>query len=153
MEEFVAYIIKNLVADPEAVQVASVAKEAGVSIEIRVAQEDVGKVIGRRGNTINALRTIVRTVATRLGQRAQVELIQEGKEEESILVEASPEEEIEEATEEEIEEAPEEEIEEAPEEEIEEAPEEEIEEVPEEEIEEVPEEEIEEVPEEEAVLA
>lgn len=76
MEEFVAYIIKNLVSKPEDVIVTSFPDQEKVRIEIRVAKEDVGKVIGRRGNTINALRTIVRTVATRLGQKAQVELIQ-----------------------------------------------------------------------------
>lgn len=76
MEEFVAYIIKNLVSKPEDVLVSSSSDQEKVCIEIRVAQEDVGKVIGRRGNTINALRVIVRTVATRLGQKTQVELIQ-----------------------------------------------------------------------------
>lgn len=81
MEEFVAYIIKNLVAKPEEVVVSSSPDQEKLRIEIRVAQEDVGKVIGRRGNTINALRTIVRTVATRLGQKAQLELIQESSDE------------------------------------------------------------------------
>ena len=76
MEEFVAYIIKNLVSNPEDVTVSSSPDQEKVRIEIRVAKDDVGKVIGRRGNTINALRTIVRTVATRLGQKVQVELIQ-----------------------------------------------------------------------------
>lgn len=76
MEEFVAYIIKNLVSVPESVFVSSFEDQDRIHIEIRVAQEDVGKVIGRRGNTINALRTIVRTVATRLGRKVQVELIQ-----------------------------------------------------------------------------
>jgi len=76
MEDFVAYIIKNLVSKPDDVTVSSSETHEQISIEIRVAAEDVGKVIGRRGNTINALRTIVRTVATRLGRKAQVELIQ-----------------------------------------------------------------------------
>lgn len=76
MEDFVAYIIKNLVSKPEEVYVSSSDDQEQIGIEIRVAAEDVGKVIGRRGNTINALRTIVRTVATRLGRKAQVELIQ-----------------------------------------------------------------------------
>lgn len=76
MEEFVAYIIKNLVSKPESVVVSTTEGDEYIVIEIRVAAEDVGKVIGRRGNTINALRTIVRTVATRLGRRVQIELIQ-----------------------------------------------------------------------------
>ena len=80
MEDFVAYIIKNLVSKPEDVLVSSSDDQEQICIEIRVAAEDVGKVIGRRGNTINALRTIVRTVATRLGRKAQVELIQPDQE-------------------------------------------------------------------------
>lgn len=87
MEDFVAYIIKNLVSKPEDVFVSSSDDQEQISIEIRVASEDVGKVIGRRGNTINALRIIVRTVATRLGRKAQVELIQPGQAEKVIVQE------------------------------------------------------------------
>jgi predicted RNA-binding protein YlqC (UPF0109 family) len=76
MEEFVAYIIKNLVSRPDAVQVTAKEGAEMLKLEIRVAPEDVGKMIGRKGNTINALRTIVRTVATRLGRQVQVELMQ-----------------------------------------------------------------------------
>jgi predicted RNA-binding protein YlqC (UPF0109 family) len=90
MEDFVAYIIKNLVSKPEEVVVSSSDDQEQISIEIRVAVEDIGKVIGRRGNTINALRTIVRTVATRLGRRAQVELIQPDQPN-RVLIEESPE--------------------------------------------------------------
>jgi uncharacterized protein len=88
MEEFVAYIIKNLVSDPASVIVNCTDEEQRLLIEIRVSQEDVGKIIGRRGNTINALRTIVRTVATRLGRKVQIDLIQseekEGQEEQVV---------------------------------------------------------------------
>lgn len=90
MEEFVAYIIKNLVAVPQSVNVSSHQDGDRLKIEIRVDGEDVGKIIGRKGNTINALRTIVRTVATRLGQRVQVELIQEEGPAQEV-VSASPE--------------------------------------------------------------
>lgn len=71
MEEFVAYILKNLVADPEAVEIRSIQDESGESIklEIRVAPDDIGKIIGRRGNTIHALRTILRRVCARLKRR------------------------------------------------------------------------------------
>ncbi|MCH9624907.1 MAG: hypothetical protein S4CHLAM123_00690 [Chlamydiales bacterium] len=91
MEDFVAYIIKNLVSNPEDVTVSSSVDQDRINIEIRVASDDVGKVIGRRGNTINALRTIVRTVATRLGSKVQVELIQPDQEQ-NVIVEAEPEE-------------------------------------------------------------
>lgn len=98
MEEFVAYIIKNLVSNPESVQVFATEDQERIRLEIRVGSEDVGKVIGRRGNTINALRTIVRTVATRLGRKAQVELVQPDHPnvilEESGIPEEDPEEEV-----------------------------------------------------------
>lgn len=81
MEEFVAYIVKNLVSDAEAVKVNCVEEPERLKIEIHVAQDDVGKVIGRKGNTINSIRTIVRTVATRVGRKVQIDLIQSDKEE------------------------------------------------------------------------
>jgi len=95
MEEFVAYIIKNLVSEPGAVQVSSEPGQDVLTIKIRVAPSDVGKMIGRKGNTINALRTIVRTVATRLSQKVQVELIQ--PERPAKLMDVEPEEIAEEA--------------------------------------------------------
>ncbi|WP_366223638.1 KH domain-containing protein [Chlamydia buteonis] len=78
MEEFVAYIVKNLVADPETVEIRSIQDESGESIklEIRVAPDDIGKIIGRRGNTIHALRTILRRVCARLKKKIQIDLIQ-----------------------------------------------------------------------------
>lgn len=78
MEEFVAYIVKNLVADPEAVQISSVEDKAkeSIKVEIRVAPQDIGKIIGRRGNTIHALRTILRRVCARLRKKVQVDLVQ-----------------------------------------------------------------------------
>ena len=103
MEDFVAYIIKNLVSKPDDVSVSSSDDQEQICIEIRVAAEDVGKVIGRRGNTINALRTIVRTVATRLGRKAQVELIQPDQAS-RILAQSNPEEQIDEEEEAEMEE-------------------------------------------------
>jgi uncharacterized protein len=94
MEDFVAYIIKNLVSKPDDVLVSSSDDQEQICIEVRVAAEDVGKVIGRRGNTINALRTIVRTVATRIGRKAQVELIQPDQDA-HIIVQGEPEEHLE----------------------------------------------------------
>ncbi|AFS24290.1 KH domain-containing protein [Chlamydia psittaci] len=86
MEEFVAYIVKNLVADPEAVEIRSIQDESGESIklEMRVAPDDIGKIIGRRGNTIHALRTILRRVCARLKKKIQIDLIQPGGIRESV---------------------------------------------------------------------
>lgn len=88
MEEFVAYIIKNLVSEPEAVQVRCEERDNTFHISVAVASQDVGKVIGRKGIAINALRTIIRTVAARLERKAQLELVQTA-EEESIALEST----------------------------------------------------------------
>lgn len=78
MEEFVAYIVKNLVANPEAVEIRSIQDETGESIklEVRVSPDDIGKIIGRRGSTIHALRTILRRVCSRLKKKVQIDLVQ-----------------------------------------------------------------------------
>lgn len=79
MEQFVEYIIKNLVSKPEAVSVTCHEEEGSFKIFIEVDPTDLGKVIGKKGNAINALRTIVRTVAARFQRKAQVELVQAEK--------------------------------------------------------------------------
>lgn len=76
MEEFVAYLVKNVVSAPDAVDVRSIEGESGLLIEIRVAPEDVGKVVGRKGNVICSLRTLVMTIGARLGRRIHLEIVQ-----------------------------------------------------------------------------
>jgi uncharacterized protein len=76
MKEFVDYIVKNLVDEPDSVDVQCFEGERGMIIEVRVAQPDIGKVVGNRGRTIKALRTVVMTVCARLGKRARLELIE-----------------------------------------------------------------------------
>ena len=77
MKEFVEYIVKNLVDNPDGVEVKCIEGERGIIIEVRVAQDDVGKVIGKHGRTIKALRTVVMTVCSRIGKRARLELIED----------------------------------------------------------------------------
>lgn len=76
MNEFVAYLVKNLVDRPDEVEIKTYEENQKIMVEIKVAQADVGKVIGRKGMTINALRTIIMTVCSRLGKRVQVELVE-----------------------------------------------------------------------------
>ena len=76
MEEFVAYLVKNMVDAPERVDVRSLEGQGGFLIEIRVAPEDIGKVVGRKGNVIRSLRTLAMTIGARLGRRVHVEIIQ-----------------------------------------------------------------------------
>lgn len=76
MEEFIAYLVKNMVNEPDKVDIRSVAGNNGLLIEIRVAQEDVGKIVGRKGNVIRSLRTLAISIGARLGCRVHVEIIQ-----------------------------------------------------------------------------
>ena len=55
MKEFVEYLIKNLVDDPNSVDVRCFEGERGMIVEVRVAQPDIGKIVGRHGNTIKSL--------------------------------------------------------------------------------------------------
>ena len=76
MEEFFAYLIKNMVNQPELVNVRSMEGQGGTLIEIRVAPEDVGKVVGRKGNVIRSLRTLAIAIGARLGRRVHLEIVQ-----------------------------------------------------------------------------
>ena len=76
MKEFVTYLIKNLVDQPDSVKVDVYEGEQTVVIEVRVAQDDVARVIGRQGNTIKALRTLAMTVAARFGRKVRLELVE-----------------------------------------------------------------------------
>lgn len=66
---------KNLVDDPEAVTVTEVENEDGKVLELRVAEGDMGKVIGRQGRIAKEIRTIIKTVAIRTGERVTVEIM------------------------------------------------------------------------------
>jgi predicted RNA-binding protein YlqC (UPF0109 family) len=75
MTELLTQIIRNIVEFPDQVEVREVEAERATIMEIKVAPEDVGKVIGREGRIINALRQIVRSSARRFRQRVTVELV------------------------------------------------------------------------------
>ncbi len=75
MKEFIAYLIKNLVDKPEAVDVKVLDNQEGTIVEIRVAPEDVAKVVGRQGRTIKSLRTIAMTVGARFGRRVRLDVL------------------------------------------------------------------------------
>jgi len=75
MVELVTEILKAIVDHPEAVEVREVEGERAAIIEIKVAPEDVGKVIGREGRIINSLRQIVRAAAGKDNKRITLELL------------------------------------------------------------------------------
>lgn len=76
MKEFIEYIVKNLVDNPNSVEISCFEREQGVLVKVKVGNGDVGKVVGRKGLTIKALRTIVMTACARLGRRVRVELVE-----------------------------------------------------------------------------
>ena len=75
MKDLVEYIVKALVEQPDEVSVQEVAGEASMILEIRVADEDAGRVIGRGGRVVNAVRAIVQALAEREGKRITIEVI------------------------------------------------------------------------------
>lgn len=77
MVELVEIIAKSLVENPDAVEVKEVAGKSAVVIELKVAPEDMGKVIGKQGRIAKALRTVVKAAATKANQKVVVEIIQE----------------------------------------------------------------------------
>jgi len=75
MKELLLYMAKNLVDNPEAVSVTEISEEEGTVLELRVAPEDMGKVIGRQGRIAKEIRTIIKTVAQRDGVKVTVEIV------------------------------------------------------------------------------
>ena len=73
--ELVAYVAKSLVDDPDAVSVEVVNGPDGQVIELRVAEGDMGKVIGRNGSVAKALRTLLKVVAARDGEQVSLEIV------------------------------------------------------------------------------
>ena len=75
MKELLLYMAKNLVDNPEAVSVTEISDEDGKVLELRVAPEDMGKVIGRQGRIAKEIRTIIKTVAQRDVEKVTVEIV------------------------------------------------------------------------------
>jgi uncharacterized protein len=76
MKELIEYIVKALVDDPGAIDIKEVAGDKITIYELRAAKEDIGKVIGKRGRTASAIRTIISAVSARQGKRAVLEIIE-----------------------------------------------------------------------------
>jgi predicted RNA-binding protein YlqC (UPF0109 family) len=74
-KELVEYVAKSLVDDPDAVKVTEVEDEEGMVIELHVAEDDMGKVIGRNGSVAKALRTLLKVTAAREGGSVQLEIV------------------------------------------------------------------------------
>ena len=77
MQGFVEYVVKGLVHHPEDVTVTPVEREGTTIYELRLNPEDVGKVIGRQGMTINAIRSLLLAGSAKQGVRCSLEIIED----------------------------------------------------------------------------
>jgi len=77
-QQFVEFIVKSLVSNPEAVQVARRIDEKGVLLELTVDPEDLGRVIGKRGATAQSLRTLLRALGTKNDARYNLKIVDNG---------------------------------------------------------------------------
>jgi hypothetical protein len=76
MKELIEYIAKSLVDDPSQVRVDEIEGTASVVLELRVAPEDMGRIIGKKGRVANAMRDLVRVVAAKQGKRVALEIVE-----------------------------------------------------------------------------
>lgn len=76
MKEFIEFIAKQLVDHPDSVKVSEVEGEKTTVYELRVYSEDLGKVIGRKGQTAKAIRTLISAISAKQGKRALLEILE-----------------------------------------------------------------------------
>lgn len=75
MKDLVEYIAKALADNPSQVSVSEIEGENSLILELRVAPEDMGRIIGREGRTANAMRALVRVLAAKQGKRVTLEIV------------------------------------------------------------------------------
>ena len=75
MEALVEYIVKALVKNPEQVNITRVERDDAIVIEVRVAQEDMGKIIGKQGKIAKAIRAVVKAASSKEPKRVIVDII------------------------------------------------------------------------------
>ncbi len=80
MHAFLDAVIKGMVANPDAVSIKPVERKGETVYEVQVHPSDVGRLVGRRGNTINAIRTLLTAGGARKGLRCSLELLDEREE-------------------------------------------------------------------------
>jgi predicted RNA-binding protein YlqC (UPF0109 family) len=76
MKDLIEFMVKALVDDPSEVSLTEISGGKVTIFELRVAKSDIGKVIGKRGRTAGAIRTIINAVSTKQGKRAELEIIE-----------------------------------------------------------------------------
>ena len=76
MKELIEFIAKQLVDDPTQVSVTEIEEEGRVRVELKVAKEDMGRVIGKGGRVANSIRVLLRVAAAREGKRASLDIVE-----------------------------------------------------------------------------
>jgi uncharacterized protein len=76
MQDLITFIARSLVDAPDAVQVTMTEEEGSVTLELAVASEDLGKVIGKQGRTARAMRAILAAAATKRNLRSRLEIVE-----------------------------------------------------------------------------
>ncbi|MFP4395950.1 MAG: KH domain-containing protein [Anaerolineales bacterium] len=75
VKDLVEYIVKALADEPEAVELSEIEGETSLVLELRVASEDMGRMIGRGGRTINAMRSLARVLGAKMGKKVTLEIV------------------------------------------------------------------------------
>jgi hypothetical protein len=76
MQELIEYVVKTLVDHPEEIRISVIEGERTIVFELRCHPDDVGKVIGKSGKTVGAIRVLLSTVAARQNRRAMLEVVE-----------------------------------------------------------------------------
>ncbi len=76
LKELIEFVAKALVDQPDQVEVAEISGEQTIVLELRVAKEDLGKVIGKQGRTVKAMRAILNAASSKLRKRADLEILE-----------------------------------------------------------------------------
>lgn len=76
MRELIEYVVKTLVDHPDDLHISEIEGERTIVFELRCHPDDVGKVIGKSGKTVGAIRTLLSTVAARQNKRAMLEVVE-----------------------------------------------------------------------------
>lgn len=83
-QQFLLFIVKHLVTQPEEIEISRDVDEMGVLLTLKVAKEDMGKVIGKNGQTAKALRILLRIIGSKNNARINLKVIEPGGEEAEI---------------------------------------------------------------------
>ena len=75
VKDLVEYIVKALADEPDKVNLSEIEGESSIMLELRVASDDMGRMIGREGRTINAMRSLSRVLGAKMGKKVTLEIV------------------------------------------------------------------------------